>query len=845
MNDTFRANVVFGLEYDEEFFWKVIDACALTEDLRSLPDSDLTVIGDRGINISGGQRARLSLARAVYSRADIYILDDPLSAVDAHVKRHILDNVLLAKGILGDKLRIIATHIETILPYCDQVVTVDDGRISTVTQMARPHEPKQPVPVPSSPTDSEASGTLSPTSTCGDGNDSDSMAQTPLEPEHRKPENKSTADEDEDTPLKRNWTNWENYTYVAKLCGASTIALLVFSAILDPISEFVSEGYQLDALKENSRASGANNDAVLLYMRVGIYKSISWELLWRFRSYVKKMVGEDRLARSIRSIFISHLIHAPLSFFDSTPRQHVSNAYYDGPQTIGEEIPRFVVNEVSDMLSTVLSLYRVLSTSPQLLIVSPVVTWLLSKSSASFILLSKFIQTSRRDVDIVYSRVRDVIYGGKKMIRVFGVESHFTNIYTESSDESDRITRASIDISKYRGIMSNLIRYAGDVLVTWSVILQSQFTRHGVSSAEYITNKDLVCTLIHNIGGIMRLPERIEDFADKIDHYRQFVDLAPEAPYIIENCRPSEHWPQRGSVEFRNYTMRYHKDLDPVLKNINLTIHPGEKIGIVGRTGAGKSTLVKALFRLVHNTSEGSILIDGEDISKFGVGDLRPRLGVIPQESTIFDGSFADNLDPLDEFTLEDMWATLIKCDIASFVQPARKQKSDGYSSDEEESNAEWLEEQKEYNGRWSSSGWMMRLFLLAFDEKPKKPVRKRNRKRLHGLQRNVYSGIGGFSNGQQQLFSMCRMLLRKRKILILDEATAEVDLKTDQRLQKLIRSEFGDCTVLTIAHRLDTVKNSDRIIVMDRGEIVEVGPPQELMEKGGHFAELVRTSDF
>ncbi|KAJ1725186.1 Multidrug resistance-associated protein 1 [Coemansia erecta] len=293
--------------------------------------------------------------------------------------------------------------------------------------------------------------------------------------------------------------------------------------------------------------------------------------------------------------------------------------------------------------------------------------------------------------------------------------------------------------------------------------------------------------------------KRIEEFSGKISDYRSFTDIAPEAPYVVEGCRPSEQWPQSGAIEFRNYTMRYHKDLDPVLNNINLTIRPGEKIGIVGRTGAGKSTLVKALFRLVHGTSEGSILIDGEDISRFGVGDLRPRLGIIPQESTIFNGSFADNLDPLDEFTLEDMWATLIKCDVTNLVQtpykPNAKRDPDSYDSTQKASEAEWLEEQKEYDERWSKSGWMMRL--------------------------------------------MCRALLRKRKILILDEATAEVDLEMDQRIQKLIRSEFSDCTVLTIAHRPDTVKNSDRIIVMDKGEIVEIGPPQELMEKGGHFAEL------
>ncbi|KAJ2689526.1 Multidrug resistance-associated protein 4 [Coemansia spiralis] len=200
--------------------------------------------------------------------------------------------------------------------------------------------------------------------------------------------------------------------------------------------------------------------------------------------------------------------------------------------------------------------------------------------------------------------------------------------------------------------------------------------------------------------------------------------------------------------------MKYGAHLNYALRNINLTINPGEKIGIVGRTGAGKSSLAKVLFRLIHENTSGSILIDGQDISEFGVGDYRPRLGMIPQESTMLDGSVRRNLDPLQQFSAEDI-------------------------------------------------------------------------------------------SGQQQLFGLCRVIMRKRKIVVLDEATANVDLETDRSVQELIRKEFSDCTVLTIAHRLETIMKSDRIIVMDRGAIAEIGTPQELLSKDGMFAQLVETSDF
>ncbi|KAJ2582180.1 hypothetical protein GGH95_001678, partial [Coemansia sp. RSA 1836] len=229
---------------------------------------------------------------------------------------------------------------------------------------------------------------------------------------------------------------------------------------------------------------------------------------------------------------------------------------------------------------------------------------------------------------------------------------------------------------------------------------------------------------------------------------------------------------------FKNLSVKYGKDLDYALKNLNVTIHPGEKIGIVGRTGAGKSTLAKAIFRLLNKNVEGSIEIDGHDTAKFGVGDFRSKLGIIPQEATMFTGTVRRNLDPLQEFTIEDMWAAMIKCGVAELIDPERKHDSN-------------------------------------------------------------------FSSGQQQLFSLCRLLMRKRKVLVLDEATADVDLETDRKMQELIRSEFSECTVLTIAHRLDTIMSSDRIIVMEKGEIVEIGSPKELIASGGMFAELVKANEF
>ncbi|KAJ2346243.1 Canalicular multispecific organic anion transporter 2, partial [Coemansia sp. RSA 2671] len=305
-----------------------------------------------------------------------------------------------------------------------------------------------------------------------------------------------------------------------------------------------------------------------------------------------------------------------------------------------------------------------------------------------------------------------------------------------------------------------------------------------------------------------------------------------------DNCRPSAQWPPNGKIEFRNFSMKYGAHLDYALKNINLTINPGEKIGIVGRTGAGKSSLAKVLFRLIHEYTSGSILIDGQDISKFGVGDYRPRLGMVPQESSMFGGSVRRNLDPLHQFSAEDMWASLIMCNMAKLVS------SKELTGNERVKKSNYEETQERRREEWQNAGWLKRMMLFILQKIPA-TLDPMERLKPHGLDKSVQGCFGRFSSGQQRLFGLCRVIMRKQKIVVLDEATANVDLETDKIVQKLIRKEFSDCTVLTIAHRLETIMKSDRIIVMDKGTIAEMGTPQELLAKDGMFAQLVRTSDF
>ncbi|KAJ2641299.1 Transporter of the ATP-binding cassette (ABC) [Coemansia sp. RSA 1694] len=394
------------------------------------------------------------------------------------------------------------------------------------------------------------------------------------------------------------------------------------------------------------------------------------------------------------------------------------------------------------------------------------------------------------------------------------------------------------------------IREAGKLLSVFSVLIQIRLTTALVSSGQLKMFQADLTNLIYNVGVLMDVPNRLREFSDEISTFRQFADIESEAPYIVDDCRVPSEWPHNGNIEFKNLSVKYGKDLDYALKNLNVTIHPGEKIGIVGRTGAGKSTLAKAIFRLLNKNVEGSIEIDGHDTAKFGVGDFRSKLGIIPQEATMFTGTVRRNLDPLQEFTIEDMWAAMIKCGVAELIDPERKRKcttlncaTSRAEDDDEDDNDDEPFWRRRYKQRWERAGWLMRAVLLVFDRAPK--YEQIDELEEAGLNSYLDPDDSNFSSGQQQLFSLCRLLMRKRKVLVLDEATADVDLETDRKMQELIRSEFSECTVLTIAHRLDTIMSSDRIIVMEKGEIVEIGSPKELIASGGMFAELVKANEF
>ncbi|KAJ2805096.1 Multidrug resistance-associated protein 1, partial [Coemansia helicoidea] len=819
MNDTMRANVLFGREYDAEFFASVIYACALTEDIAMWPDADLTVIGERGINISGGQRARLALARTLYSRADIYALDDPLSAVDAHVKRHILENVLLDTGMLAGKLRIITTNSGHILSYAHQVVTLTDGRAEVTMQTPQEYR------------------------AANSGEDSEEPPKDVPQDDTCNAEDQPVTSREQtvDNPDRGKRSPWENIAYAIKLCGWPAFATLALSAAIQPTVDYVLEGVGLDMLK-NTGAMLSHSNA-LRYLGLRTLQSFTYRILRTVEDHIRTYVSGRRIIITAnKEKFIRSIIHAPMSFFDSTTRQHVSSAYSNGDKALAHEVPRFIMDELSNVVDSALSIYRIGRSAPRLLLAAPVVAWAMHKRNELVDQTENMLRTIHRETGIGRARTADIVADGRQMIRLLNVGPHFVQRYMHDEDEEQQIQAPLRALGRLRSFLSNALTDGSSTTVAWLLLLGSQMRGTQMSSGAYSNYRRLLDMLVRYISHFAKCHSTFTIFPDSIERYRQYTSIEPEAPYVVDDCRPPPSWPQAGKIEFCDYTMRYREDLEPALKGIKLTIEPGEKIGIVGRTGAGKSTLVKSLFRLVHGTTAGRILIDGQDIAEMGVGDLRPRMGIIPQESTMFRGSFKRNLDPLQEHSIEDMWAALVTSGIAPKVAPPRAPAGgvpddDNYDEVYEEAMAQW-------NNQWATSGWPTRLLMLGLYKRPKRQTNKLLRPR-HGLSRIAQSSGRSFSGGEQQLFSLCRVLMRMRRIIVLDEATADVDLETDRHMQQVFRDAFAGCTMLTIAHRLETIMASDRIVVMDKGRIAEIGTPQELIDAGGLFAELVKANDF
>ncbi|TKR94141.1 hypothetical protein L596_008468 [Steinernema carpocapsae] len=814
-NGTLKNNVLFGTPLDEHHYEEVIDACALRPDLEMLAAGDATEIGERGINLSGGQKQRVSLARAVYSQRDVFFLDDPLSAVDAHVGKHLFEKVFSSEtGILKDKTRILVTHGVHFLKFCDRVIVLKDGQISeqgtyeellhaggafaefleefvgkalerrrtfTDESMEEVEEELNEVLTDLgsfSPEVRKRFETQISQVSRASGDFKDIVA-----PEAKRSKNEDENDGQliEEESLLTGQVSMSVYTSYFR---AMTFKFGIPYFVTFAICGFFRYQNQLWLANWSDRTSKAENGSHTESMKEDLFIYVGFAAGEAISYSVQEILytaGVLKASQSIHSALLNNVLRLPMSFFDTTPLGRILNRFGKDIEGADDNLPDYWAETGYALFETLIALVIVVRGSfysvPMIILIL-----VLNK-----VIVSYYIRSSRQlrrlesiTKSPIYSHFQESLQGAMS-IRAYGSCERFL---LESNKRTD-INKAAF---YYNSILNQWLvirlEFLGSLLTFCAALVAVFFREDAAVSAGIIGLA--VSQSLHisrQLAWTMRMISGMENNIVSVERISEYTHLPTEAPAESEEGRrPPQEWPEQGAIEMRNLAIRYREGLDLVLRGISVNIQPGEKIGIVGRTGAGKSSLTLALFRIVEADS-GKILIDGRDISTVGLTELRANLTIVPQDPVLFSGSLRMNLDPFGEFADARLWEAL---EVAS-----------------------------------------LKPFVEALPER---------------LEHEVAEGGENLSVGQRQLVCLARAALRRTRVLVLDEAAAALDLETDALIQRTLREHFRSCTVLTIAHRLHSVLDSDRVLVLDRGQIREFDAPQKLLaDPNSQFYSMAR----
>jgi len=796
LNASVRNNILFGLDANEERYNQVLDACALRPDLEVLPSGDSTEIGERGVNLSGGQKARVSLARAIYSLCPLVLLDDPLSAVDAHVAKHLVDNVLKGKLLEGRSIVLVTHQVALSAPIADFIVVMDAGRVkqsgtfSTLNASGPESLFSSMLTVATSKTSAVQSSDESTASDSvvnkADSSSSEkpskesvSVTVNPLEEINKKKSDSSSSvpgakiisDEDRlrgGVPL---------HVYSSYLASLGVIALFLIMLTLAAVNVGgVATDWFLGFWSTDSLSQPVG-------FYIGIYAAIiGATILLNLICNIAWAYGGVNAASSLHQNMLTRVLRAPSSFFDTTPLGRILNRFSTDVATVDATLPGSFSSYMS--MAT-----RILSTVVVQAIILPFTLIGSIPIGFCYSIVQSFYRNSSRELKRLDATSKSPIYAhisetlsGLTTIRAYGGEQRFQQQCQKRIDSNNQAVYIANMINRWLGLRLDwigalLVGATGIVAVLTAGQINAGLIGLAISYALSVTGM---------LNWMVRGSTETETHLASVERIQHYSSIPVERPAILDDHRPPQEWPQKGSISFKNLTARYRPELEPVLKGISFEVKAGQKIGVCGRTGSGKSSLMLTLFRIIEADS-GSIEIDDVDIASIGLDDLRSKLAIIPQDPTLFAGTLRYNLDPLNQCTDDQLTTALNKVD-----------------------------------------------GLKAAAET------------LGGLTGKVTEGGENLSVGQRQLVCLCRALLRQAKVLVLDEATASVDSKTDEMIQNLLRTDdFKETTVLIIAHRINTISDCDSVLVLDQGKVQEFGNPRELVKiEGGAFAKLVERSE-
>lgn len=814
-NATLKDNILFGSELDEARYQKVIKACALLPDLELLPAGDQTEIGEKGINLSGGQKQRVSLARAVYNDADIYILDDPLSAVDAHVGKHLFEHVLGPKGLLQKKTRILVTHSISFLPQVDNIVVLVAGAVSEhgsySTLLANRGAFAQFLNSYGSQEEGAAEETTAAAGLDGieeQGDESmepcveegpDDVVTMTLKREasiHRKEFTRSISTQSttsvkaqeepnkikgqrliEKEAVETGKVKFSMYLRYLRAVGLG-FSFCVAMSYVGEYAAYVGTNLWLSAWTDDAeRYRNETYPVQQRDLRIGVFGALGVsQALFLFLATILSSHGAMRASRIVHEQLLSNILRVPMSFFDTTPTGRIVNRFAKDIFTVDETIPMSFRSWLNCFMGIISTLLMIALATPFFTVV------IVPLGIFYYFVLRFYISTSRqlRRLDSVtrspiYSHFGETV-SGLSVIRAYGHQQRFLQQNERTMDINQKSVYSWIVSNRWLAIR---LEFVGSLVVFFSALL-AVISRNSLEGGIVGLSVSSALNVTQTLNWLVRVSSELETNIVAVERVHEYTKVKREAPWVTDK-RPPHSWPSKGEIQFVDYKVRYRPELELVLQGITCSIGSTEKVGVVGRTGAGKSSLTNCLFRVLE-AAGGKIIIDGLDIATIGLHDLRQNLTIIPQDPVLFTGTLRMNLDPFDQYTDEEVWKALELAHLKAYVQ-----------------------------------------------ELPER------------LQHVVSEGGENLSVGQRQLVCLARALLRKAKILILDEATAAVDLETDHLIQTTIRSAFADCTVLTIAHRLHTIMDSNRVMVMHAGKIVEFDSPEKLLQKQSVFSAMAK----
>ncbi|KAJ7951988.1 ABC transporter C family member 13 [Quillaja saponaria] len=772
LSGTIRDNILFGKNYDPERYSDTLRACALDVDISLMVGGDMAYIGEKGTNLSGGQRARLALARAAYHDSDTIMLDDILSAVDAQVAQWILNNAILGPP-MQDKTRLLCTHNIQAMSSADMIVVMDKGHVKWVGSSA-------------------------------DFSTSSYLAFSPLNEFdqlfHDQGQNRTISSsseikqhsviEGDNVPVlvggkeiievemrKEGNVELRVYKNYAMFSGWFISVIICMSAILMQASRNGNDLW-LSYWVDTTTGSSQTRYPTSFYLGVLCLFCIINSFLTLVRAF-SFAFGGLQAAIKVHNRLLSKLINAPVQFFDQTPGGRILNRFSSDLYTIDDSLP-FILNVLLANFVGLLGIAIVLSYVQVFFLLLLLPFWYIYSR------LQLFYRSTSRELRRLDSVSRSPIYtsftetlDGSPTIRAFNSEDFFFARFTEHVTLYQKTSYTEVTASLWLSLRLQLLA----ALIVSFIALMAVIGSHGSLPVSFGTPGlvglalSYAAPIVSLLGSFLTSFTETEKEMVSIERALQYMDIPQEELLGCQSLNPD--WPNQGVIEFQNVTLRYMPSLPAALYHITFTIAGGTQVGIIGRTGAGKSSVLNALFRLAP-VCTGSIFVDGINIANIPVRDLRAHFAVVPQSPFLFEGSLRDNLDPFQTCADLKIWNALEKCNVKEEVEAAG------------------------------------------------------------GLDIHIKESGMSFSVGQRQLLCLARALLKSSKVLCLDECTANVDTQTASVLQNTIASECRGMTVVTIAHRISTVLNMDNILILDRGNLVEQGNPQALLQ-----VEFSRFSSF